>query len=118
MRGARGNPGPYRDRLVVVPICKESGRVRGRPQQTIFVMSRKWSSKVRASGTSRSLKLLTAQADLEFDEHGKVIKKLKSGNDLGLEDTIVVERETPPALSTKLFEDTTQGRRKRKRPSR
>jgi len=44
----------------------------------------------------------TAQADLEFDEHGKVLrhpersegssKKSKTGNDLGLEDTIVVGR--------------------------
>ncbi len=39
----------------------------------------------------------TEAADLEFDEHGKVIKKSAKaakapGNDLGLEDTIVVER--------------------------
>ena len=32
----------------------------------------------------------TAQADMEFDEHGKVIKK--KGNDLGLVDTIIVDR--------------------------
>ncbi len=32
----------------------------------------------------------TAQADMEFDEHGKVVKK--KGNDLGLADTIVVDR--------------------------
>ena len=37
-------------------------------------------------------KKYTAQADVEFDEHGKVIKKT-TGNDLGLEDTIVVDRE-------------------------
>jgi DNA topoisomerase-6 subunit B len=36
-------------------------------------------------------KTYTAQADLQFDEHGKVLKKT-AANDLGLEDTIVVER--------------------------
>ena len=61
-------------------------------------------------------KTYTAQADLEFDEHGKVLrhpersegssKKPKSGNDLGLEDTIVVERETTAAQPTRLFDDT------------
>ncbi len=40
-------------------------------------------------------KTYTAQADMEFDDHGKVIKKKKQqpGNDLGLADTIVVDRE-------------------------
>ena len=35
---------------------------------------------------------------MEFDDHGKVIKKHTSGNDLGLRDTIVVEGdgEAPP----------------------
>ncbi|MCH7595958.1 MAG: DNA topoisomerase VI subunit B, partial [Planctomycetes bacterium] len=32
-------------------------------------------------------KVYTAQADMEFDEHGKVIKKELAGNDLGLADT-------------------------------
>ena len=32
----------------------------------------------------------TAQADMEFDDHGKVIRKAKPGNDLGLADTVVV----------------------------
>jgi len=50
-------------------------------------------------------KSYTTQADLEFDEHGKVIKKTKSGNDLGLEDTIVVERETTAAQPKRLFDD-------------
>lgn len=60
-------------------------------------------------------KTYTAQADLEFDEHGKVLrhpersegpsKKPKPGNDLGLEDTIVVERETTAAQPTRLFDD-------------
>ncbi|MEK7756666.1 MAG: DNA topoisomerase VI subunit B, partial [Planctomycetota bacterium] len=73
-------------------------------------------------------KSYTAQADLEFDEHGKVLrhpkrsegssKKPKSGNDLDLEDTIVVERETTAAQPTRLFDDTVQGRRKRTRASR
>ena len=44
-------------------------------------------------------KQYTAQADMEFDEHGKVVRrKAHPGNELGLEDTIVVEdRETPPS---------------------
>jgi len=37
-------------------------------------------------------KVYTAQADMEFDEHGKVIKKAKGGNELGLQNTIVVDR--------------------------
>jgi len=41
----------------------------------------------------------TTQADMEFDEHGKIIRKEHPGNDLGLSDTIVVDRddgESPP----------------------
>ena len=67
-------------------------------------------------------KTYTAQADLEFDEHGKVIKRgatvrradqggrvrtgaaRKCGNDLGLEDTIVVERDEPAAPPSTLFD--------------
>ncbi len=43
-------------------------------------------------------KVYTAQADMEFDDHGKVIKKKKptDGNDLGLQNTIVVNRNSPP----------------------
>ncbi len=43
-------------------------------------------------------KTYTAQADMEFDEHGKVIKRKQAGNDLGLADTIVVDRngDSPP----------------------
>ena len=45
----------------------------------------------------------TAQADLEFDEHGKIIKK--KGNDLGLQDTIVVERTADgPSTPSELFD--------------
>lgn len=66
-------------------------------------------------------KTYTAQADLEFDEHGKVIKKSKVGNDLGLEDTIVVERDTTAPLhqpgASGLFPETADGRRIRKRKS-
>ncbi len=36
-------------------------------------------------------KTFTAQADLEFDDHGKIVKKRAVGNDLGLADTVVVE---------------------------
>ena len=73
-------------------------------------------------------KTYTAQADLEFDEHGKVLRhpqriqvfsqKPKSGNDLGLEDTIVVERETTGPRPTTLFQETGDRPRKRKRTSR
>jgi len=38
-------------------------------------------------------KTFTAQADIEFDDHGKVIKRTHPGNDMGLADTIVVTRE-------------------------
>ncbi len=38
----------------------------------------------------------TVQADMEFDEHGKVVKKSLPGNDLGLQHTIVVERTGEP----------------------
>ncbi len=70
----------------------------------------------------------TAAADMEFDEHGRVVKKAKPGNDLGLENTVVVNRdeETPPSQA--LFEDdapnkkvksktTKAKKRKRKRTS-
>jgi len=58
----------------------------------------------------------TAQADLEFDEHGKVIRK--KGNDLGLQDTIVVDRTTDdPATPTALF-DAGNAKRKSKRRAR
>ena len=35
----------------------------------------------------------TERADMEFDEHGKVVKRKHAGNDFGLEDTIIVERD-------------------------
>ncbi|MHC5111484.1 MAG: DNA topoisomerase VI subunit B [Planctomycetota bacterium] len=35
----------------------------------------------------------TEQADMEFDEHGKIIKRQQPGNELGLQDTIVVDRD-------------------------
>lgn len=50
----------------------------------------------------------TEQADMEFDAHGKVIKKSKAGNDLGLADTIVVDRnniEAQADASQSLFDD-------------
>lgn len=46
-------------------------------------------------------KKFTAQADMEFDEHGKIIKKKLPGNDMGLADTVVVELdETLPDPQT------------------
>ena len=63
----------------------------------------------------------TAQADMEFDEHGKVIKKKATpGNDLGLQNTVVVDAEAPPPDPTTLFEvdDEPKGRKtKRKKRS-
>jgi DNA topoisomerase VI subunit B len=38
-------------------------------------------------------KTYTVQADMEFDEHGQVIKKPEPMNELGLQDTIIVDRE-------------------------
>jgi len=49
-------------------------------------------------------KRYTVQADMEFDEHGKVIKKKLPGNDLGLADTIVIEREEATPAPTTLFD--------------
>ncbi len=46
----------------------------------------------------------TAQADMEFDEHGKIIKKSRHvGNELGLADTVVVDRDTESPDPTALF---------------
>ena len=49
-------------------------------------------------------KVYTAQADIEFDEHGKVIKSKHPGNDLGLQNTIVVDRNGSVDDSEFLFE--------------
>ena len=49
-------------------------------------------------------KVYTAQADMEFDEHGKVIKKELAGNDLGLADTIVVDRDEDAGDPGMLFD--------------
>jgi DNA topoisomerase-6 subunit B len=46
----------------------------------------------------------TAQADLEFDEHGKVIKKQDPTNDLGLAHTVVVEQDAPRPEPQELFD--------------
>jgi len=46
----------------------------------------------------------TSQADMQFDAHGKVVKKAHTGNDLGLQDTVVVDRETPASVPEILFE--------------
>ncbi len=47
----------------------------------------------------------TAAADMEFDDHGKVIKKAKPGNDLGLANTVVVNRDEETDGPEALFED-------------
>ena len=52
----------------------------------------------------------TSQADVEFDKHGKVIKAGHPGNDLGLADTVVVERDAPRPTAQTLFEDEPSGR--------
>jgi DNA topoisomerase-6 subunit B len=50
-------------------------------------------------------KVYTAQADMEFDEHGKIIKKKQiPGNDLGLADTVIVDQDAPPPDPTTLFD--------------
>ncbi len=58
----------------------------------------------------------TTQADMEFDEHGKIIRKEHPGNDLGLSDTIVVDREQDSPDPGTLFDlnDKPTGTKKRK----
>jgi len=46
----------------------------------------------------------TAQADLEFDEHGKVIRK-SDANDAGLPDTIVVDQASARTTTTSMLFD-------------
>jgi len=77
-------------------------------------------------------KRYTAEADLEFDEHGKVIKEAsmitsgisseprtsvradsRPGNDLGLADTIVIDRDEPTPEPGTLFVDSTNNKPKR-----
>ncbi len=60
----------------------------------------------------------TAQADMEFDEHGKVIKKKRPGNDLGLADTIVVDRAQGAPEPTTLFDTTASNSATNKRSKR
>ena len=60
----------------------------------------------------------TAHADMEFDEHGKVVKKRRAGGDPELENTIIVDAEdsSAPGCGT-LFGDQAQapsGRKRRK----
>ena len=50
-------------------------------------------------------KRYTAEADMEFDEHGKVIKKQRPGNDMGLADTIIIDRDDPSPEPGELFVD-------------
>jgi DNA topoisomerase-6 subunit B len=50
-------------------------------------------------------KTYTAQADVEFDEHGQVIKRTRPGNDMGLADTIVVDRDEEAPEPMTLFAD-------------
>ncbi len=58
----------------------------------------------------------TTQADIEFDEHGKIVRKEHPGNDLGLSDTIVVDREQDSPDPGMLFDlnDKPTGTKKRK----
>jgi DNA topoisomerase-6 subunit B len=55
----------------------------------------------------------TEQADLEFDEHGKIIKSRGKGIDFDLADTIVVEENSSPPVPTDLFGTATDKPRKR-----
>ncbi|UCE60508.1 MAG: hypothetical protein JSU63_01920, partial [Phycisphaerales bacterium] len=65
-------------------------------------------------------KTYTAQADMEFDDHGKVVKKKKvPGNDMGLQDTIVVDPDEAPPTPDMLFDTGDArdgGKAKKKRP--
>ena len=56
----------------------------------------------------------TLQADMEFDDTGNVIKKATASNDLGLSNTIVVQRETSEPTPQELFDNV----RARKKPTR
>ncbi len=55
-------------------------------------------------------RVYTQQADVEFDEHGKVIKGKHLGNDLGLQDTIVVDRDRAPVEPDMLFDTGSAGK--------
>ncbi len=46
----------------------------------------------------------TVQADMEFDDHGKIIKKQRPGNELGLQDTIVLESDDAAPDPETLFD--------------
>lgn len=52
-------------------------------------------------------KVYTAQADMELDEHGRIVKKTTDANDLGLADTIVVDRDDGTPDPGMLFADET-----------
>jgi DNA topoisomerase-6 subunit B len=58
----------------------------------------------------------TAQADMEFDEHGRIIRKQLPGNDLGLQDTIVIDREGATPHPETLFDMDDGKTTKPKRP--
>jgi len=78
-------------------------------------------ARINKADFRKSLVLLsqqyTAQADLEFDEHGKVVRRELPGNDLGLADTVVVDRDQSPPDPTTLFDtgDGTDGTVSRKK---
>jgi len=59
-------------------------------------------------------KSYTAQADMEFDEHGKVVRKQLPGNDLGLADTIVVDADADRPEPGTLFDTGEEKPRKKK----
>ena len=54
---------------------------------------------------------------MEFDKHGKIIRKKHPGNDLGLSDTIVVDRDGGSQDPETLFEvgDEPRGKKAKKR---
>ena len=60
----------------------------------------------------------TAQADMEFDEHGKVVRRQTVGNELGLADTIVVERDGEVPTPEMLFDVKEPGPTKTKKTKR
>ena len=53
----------------------------------------------------------TAQADTEFDDTGRIVRKSVAGDDLGLKDTVVIERDRPAAAPQELFDTGRTGRK-------
>ena len=71
--------------------------------QSVSAMTKVDKQELRADLT-RLAESFTTQADMEFDEHGKVVRKQTVGNELRLADTIVVERDATAPSPEMLFD--------------